>query len=96
MFEQNLNEQGSNTASFSQEDTRFLTKVEELLPNDPEVKAVEVHMAETTDKVSLLDRVDRFSDWSRATKAIAVVLRAITYNENNQRQNTTGEHDIPG
>ena len=68
-----------------EKDILMSEKVEELVPNDPEVKAVEVRTAETTDKVSLLDRIDRFSDWSRATKAIAVVLRAITRKRTNDK-----------
>ena len=68
-----------------EKDILMSEKDEELLTNDPEAKAVEVHMAETTDKVSLLDLIDRFSDWSRATKAIAVELRAITRKRTNDK-----------
>ena len=52
--------------------------VKELSPDDPEVKTVHVKTTQVETKNLLLDRIDRFSDWSRATRAVAVLRRVIT------------------
>ena len=52
--------------------------VKELSPDDPEVKTVHIKTTQVDTKNLLLDRMDRFSDWSRATRAVAVLRRVIT------------------
>ena len=51
--------------------------VKDLSPDDPEVKTVHVKTTQVDTKNLLLDRMDRFSDWSRATRAVAVLRQAI-------------------
>lgn len=46
-------------------------KVGELNDEDPEDRKTEVHVAEAKRERSLLDRLKKFSDWRRVTKAIA-------------------------
>lgn len=42
----------------------------ELNDEDPEVRKAQVHAAEAKEERSLLDRLKKFSDWGRVTKAI--------------------------
>ena len=43
--------------------------------NDPEVKKVFVHHMDVAEKVDLLNRLTRFSEWHRMKKSIAWILR---------------------
>ncbi|XP_073667523.1 uncharacterized protein [Paramisgurnus dabryanus] len=50
-------------------------KVEEIVDNDPELRKAQVHKTQTNEESSLLDRLQKFSDWSRLIKAIARLQR---------------------
>ena len=49
----------------------------EILSNDPELKKVQVHDVQAKETRSLLDRLHKFSDWSRMVKAIARLKRHV-------------------
>lgn len=42
---------------------------------DPELKKAQVHTTKVTELISLLDRLQRFSDWSKMAKAVARLER---------------------
>ena len=42
---------------------------------DPELKKAQVHTTKVAEQISLLDRLQRFSDWSRMVKAVARLKR---------------------
>ncbi|XP_023805606.1 uncharacterized protein LOC111946470 [Oryzias latipes] len=50
-------------------------KVGEISSSDPEVKKVQVLKTQAKEQRSLLDRIHKFSDWSRMIKAIARLKR---------------------
>ena len=51
-----------------------------LDPSDPEVKKVSVHSTKASTKYdSILDRINYFSDWNKAKRAIAVCLKLRDY-----------------
>ena len=49
--------------------------VPDLSIGDPEVKKAQALQTKTTELISLADRLSKFSSWSRATRAIARLLR---------------------
>lgn len=50
-------------------------KVGELKEDDPEIKRAQVHTTEAKEERSLPDRLQKFSDWKRAVRAIARLKR---------------------
>ncbi|XP_056603346.1 uncharacterized protein LOC130420207 isoform X2 [Triplophysa dalaica] len=50
-------------------------KVRELNEDDPEIKRAQVHTTEANEEKSLLDRLQKFSDWKRVVRAIARLKR---------------------
>ncbi|XP_037400478.1 uncharacterized protein LOC119265102 [Pygocentrus nattereri] len=52
-------------------------KMEEISSSDPELKKVQVHNVYAKETRSLLDRLHKFSDWSRIVKAIARLKRHV-------------------
>lgn len=46
-------------------------KVKEVEEGDPELKRIQVFTTEAKEEISLSKRLQRFSDWKRAVKAIA-------------------------
>lgn len=44
---------------------------------DPELRRAEVHTTKVMEQTSLLDRLQRFSDWGRMVKAIARLKRCV-------------------
>lgn len=50
-------------------------KVREIIDNDPELRKAQVHKTQTKEERSLLDRLHKFSDWTRVVKAIARLQR---------------------
>lgn len=50
-------------------------KVGEIASSDPELKKAQVHDTQVKEVRSLLDRLHKFSDWSRLVKAIARLKR---------------------
>ena len=50
-------------------------KVGELDEDDPEIKRAQVHTTEANEEKSLSDRLQKFSDWKRAVRAIARLKR---------------------
>lgn len=55
----------------------------ELSVGDPEVKVARVLTTDSTNQLSLIDRLSDFSSWSRATRAIARHLRWINKDKSN-------------
>ncbi|KAL6490986.1 hypothetical protein MHYP_G00013310 [Metynnis hypsauchen] len=49
----------------------------EISSSDPELKKVQVHGVQAKETKSLLDRLHKFSDWSRMVKAIARLKRHV-------------------
>ncbi|XP_048048490.1 uncharacterized protein LOC125269604 isoform X1 [Megalobrama amblycephala] len=49
----------------------------ELSLEDPEVKIARVLKTEDSDKVNLIDRLSKFSSWSRAVRAVARLMRRV-------------------
>ena len=49
--------------------------IPDLSVGDPEIKRSQTLQTKTTEPVSLADRLSKFSSWSRATKAVARLLR---------------------
>ncbi|KAL6490192.1 hypothetical protein MHYP_G00005370 [Metynnis hypsauchen] len=49
----------------------------EISSSDPELKKVQVHNVQAKETKSLLDRLHKFSDWSRMVKAIARLKRHV-------------------
>ena len=47
----------------------------ELDEDDPEIKRAQVHTTEANEEKSLSDRLQKFSDWKRAVRAIARLKR---------------------
>ncbi|KAJ8369493.1 hypothetical protein SKAU_G00095210 [Synaphobranchus kaupii] len=71
---------------------QFLWKKEIVLPEDgipeltigdPEVRSAQALKTKTTEQVSIVDRLSKLSSWSRATRAIARILRRISKNRSN-------------
>ncbi|KAJ8345841.1 hypothetical protein SKAU_G00300340 [Synaphobranchus kaupii] len=71
---------------------QFLWKKEIVLPEDgipeltigdPEVRSAQAIKTKTTEQVSIVDRLSKLSSWSRATRAIARILRRISKNRSN-------------
>ena len=54
-----------------------VTQVGELIPNDPEVKHANVYATTVQEEMSLLSRIEHFSDWNRAVNGIAVLQQLI-------------------
>ncbi|XP_038152621.1 uncharacterized protein LOC119790925 [Cyprinodon tularosa] len=52
-------------------------KISEVVSNDPELKAVHVLKTEVQEKRTILDRLNKFSDWRRAVKAIARLRKFV-------------------
>ncbi|KAJ8369662.1 hypothetical protein SKAU_G00096900 [Synaphobranchus kaupii] len=52
-----------------------VVKVGEIASSDPELKKAQVHDTQAREVRSLLDRLHKFSDWSRMVKAIARLKR---------------------
>ena len=52
-------------------------KMGEISSNDPKLKKVQVHDVQAKETKSLLDRLHKFSDWSRMVKAIARLKRHV-------------------
>lgn len=50
-------------------------KVGELSEDDPEIKKAQVHTMMTKEEKGLSDQLHKFSDWTRATRAIARLIR---------------------
>ncbi|XP_052445763.1 uncharacterized protein LOC127987458 [Carassius gibelio] len=50
-------------------------KVGEIIDNDPELRKAQVHKTQAKEERSLLDRLQKFSDWTRVVKAIARLKR---------------------
>ncbi len=50
-------------------------KVGDIEVNDPELRKSQVHNTHTNEERSLLDRLNKFSDWTRAVKATARLKR---------------------
>ncbi len=50
-------------------------KVGDIKVNDPELRKSQVHNTHTNEERALLDRLNKFSDWTRAVKAIARLKR---------------------
>ncbi|XP_032425349.1 uncharacterized protein LOC116724101 isoform X1 [Xiphophorus hellerii] len=52
-------------------------KAIEVIPNDPELKTVHVLKTEVQERRTILDRLNKFSDWRRAVKAIARLKKFV-------------------
>ncbi|KAL3975616.1 lysophosphatidylglycerol acyltransferase 1 [Sarotherodon galilaeus] len=65
-------------------------KVGELSTSDPEVKNVQVHKIQVEEQRSLLDRLHKFSDWSRMIKAVARLKRYVK----GAKDHKSRSHDI--
>ncbi|CAI5661726.1 unnamed protein product [Oreochromis niloticus] len=65
-------------------------KVGELSTSDPEVKKVQVHKIQVEEQRSLLDRLHKFSDWSRMVKAVARLKRYVK----EAKDHKSRSHDI--
>lgn len=52
-------------------------KVKEVDEGDPELKRIQVFTTEAKEEISLSKRLQRFSDWKRAVKAIARLRRCV-------------------
>lgn len=57
--------------------TSSVLKVGELSNSDPEVRKVQVHTIQVEEQRSLLDRLQKFSDWLRMIKAVARLKRYV-------------------
>ncbi|KAI3351065.1 hypothetical protein L3Q82_005632 [Scortum barcoo] len=73
-------------------------EIPELTIGDPEVRHVAVLSTRTTEQVSLVDRLFKFSSWSLATRAVARLLRRISKNKSNDLTTVTererAEHHV--
>lgn len=49
--------------------------VGEISEDDPELRKTHVHKIHSREERSLLDRLERFSDWARAVQAVAILKR---------------------
>ncbi|CAI5654355.1 unnamed protein product [Oreochromis niloticus] len=65
-------------------------KVGELSTSDPEVKKVQVHKIQVEEQRSLLDRLYKFSDWSRMIKAVGRLKRYVK----EAKDHKSRSHDI--
>ncbi|KAI7789742.1 hypothetical protein IRJ41_004483 [Triplophysa rosa] len=50
-------------------------KVGGIIVHDPELKKIQVHKIQAKEKASLLERLHKFSEWTRVVKAIARLMR---------------------
>lgn len=57
--------------------------IPELPVGDPEVRGAQTLNTETTEQVSLADRLSGLSSWSRATRAVARILRRVNKDKSN-------------
>ncbi|KAI3374356.1 hypothetical protein L3Q82_005959 [Scortum barcoo] len=73
-------------------------EIPELTIGDPEVRHAAVLSTRTTEQVSLVDRLSKFSSWSLATRAVARLLRRISKNKSNDLTTVTererAEHHV--
>lgn len=61
----------------------------EISLEDPEVKFAQVFKTEGTDEVNLIDRIAKFSSWSRAIRAIARLMRRACKDKSNHLSTTS-------
>ena len=62
---------------------------EETLMNDPEVKGGHCHLLETKEEKTMIERLDKFSDWSRAVIGIAALQQLIRRKTNRNKTDST-------
>ncbi|KAL4008001.1 hypothetical protein ACER0C_001853 [Sarotherodon galilaeus] len=59
-------------------------KVEEISVEDPELKVTTVFAVKAKEEKSILERLEKFSDWTRVVKAIARLRRRVKYAKNSK------------
>ncbi|XP_054868580.1 uncharacterized protein LOC129349422 [Amphiprion ocellaris] len=59
-------------------------KVKEISIEDPELKVTQVFTVQAKEQKSISERLEKFSDWTRAVKAIARLRRRVKYVKNSK------------
>ncbi|XP_030611515.1 uncharacterized protein LOC115798709 isoform X1 [Archocentrus centrarchus] len=68
-----------------------LIMVGEISENDPELRKAHAHNLQSREERSLLDRLERFSDWTRAVRAVATLKRRVKGQKLRSNEPTTLE-----